>query len=78
MSLESAGQSKRMPFRIGSPLLKSQKSSTRLPRLARERFALRAARYGAESIFPAEHYADLRTHRLMDLTVLTAYGGKRH
>ncbi len=37
--------------------------------LARERFAPRAARYDAENLFPAENYADLREHRLMDLTV---------
>ena len=44
--------------------------------LARERFAPRAARYDAENLFPAENYADLREHRLMDLTVPKQYGGK--
>ncbi|MGH8010596.1 MAG: acyl-CoA dehydrogenase family protein, partial [Candidatus Binatia bacterium] len=47
-----------------------------IARLARERFALRAARYDAENIFPAENYADLRAHGLMALTVPKEYGGK--
>ncbi len=47
-----------------------------ISRLARERFAPRAARYDAENIFPTENYADLREHRLMDLTVPKEYGGK--
>lgn len=47
-----------------------------IARLARERFAPRAARYDAENRFPEEDYADLREHRLMDLTVPKEYGGK--
>jgi alkylation response protein AidB-like acyl-CoA dehydrogenase len=47
-----------------------------ISRLAHERFAPRAARYDAENLFPAENYADLREHRLMDLTVPKEYGGK--
>ncbi len=47
-----------------------------ISRLARERFAPRAARYDAENTFPTENYADLREHRLMDLTVPKEYGGK--
>jgi alkylation response protein AidB-like acyl-CoA dehydrogenase len=43
--------------------------------LARDRFASRAARYDAESIFPAENYADLRAAGLLGLTVPVAYGG---
>src|SRR5262245_28411240 len=47
-----------------------------ISRLSHERFASRAARYDAENTFPAENYADLREHRLMDLTVPKEYGGK--
>jgi alkylation response protein AidB-like acyl-CoA dehydrogenase len=47
-----------------------------IARLARERFAPRAARYDAENRFPEEDYADLREHGLMDLTVPKEYGGK--
>src|SRR5216684_3840720 len=47
-----------------------------ISRLARERFAPRAARYDAENTLPTENYADLREHRLMDLTVPKEYGGK--
>lgn len=47
-----------------------------IARLARERFAPRAARYDAENRFPEENYADLREHGLMDLTVPKEYGGK--
>lgn len=47
-----------------------------IARLARERFAPRAARYDAENIFPVEDYDDLREHHLMDLTVPKEYGGK--
>jgi alkylation response protein AidB-like acyl-CoA dehydrogenase len=47
-----------------------------ISRLAHERFAPRAARYDMENSFPEENYADLRGHRLMDLTVPTQYGGK--
>ena len=47
-----------------------------ISRLARERFAPRAARYDAENTFPAENYADLREYQLMDLTVPKEYGGK--
>jgi len=43
--------------------------------LARERFAQRAARYDAESIFPAENYADLRAAGLLGLSVPAEYGG---
>jgi alkylation response protein AidB-like acyl-CoA dehydrogenase len=43
--------------------------------LARDRFAPRAARYDAESVFPAENYADLRAAGLTGLTVPRAYGG---
>ena len=44
--------------------------------LARERFAPRAARYDAESIFPAENYADLRAAGLLGLSVPAEYGGR--
>jgi len=44
--------------------------------LARDRFASRAARYDAESTFPAENYADLRAAGLLGLTVPVAYGGR--
>ena len=44
--------------------------------LARERFAQRAARYDAESIFPAENYADLRAAGLLGLSVPKAHGGR--
>jgi len=47
-----------------------------ITRLARERFAPRAAQYDAENRFPDENYADLREHGLMALTVPKAYGGK--
>jgi alkylation response protein AidB-like acyl-CoA dehydrogenase len=47
----------------------------RMARLARERFAPRAARYDAESSFPYENYADLHRERLLALTVPKAYGG---
>lgn len=43
--------------------------------LARERFAARAARYDAESRFPAENYQDLREAGLIGLTVPRRYGG---
>ena len=45
-------------------------------RLARDRFAARAARYDAESAFPVENYADLRGAGLLGLSVPTAYGGR--
>lgn len=47
----------------------------RVSTLARERFAPRASRYDAESIFPAENYADLRGAGLLGLTVPKEYGG---
>jgi len=47
-----------------------------IARLARERFAPRAAQYDAENRFPDENYADLREHGLMGLTVPKVYGGK--
>lgn len=47
-----------------------------IARLARERFAPRAAQYDAENRFPAENYADLHEHGLMGLTVPKVYGGK--
>jgi alkylation response protein AidB-like acyl-CoA dehydrogenase len=47
----------------------------RVSTLARERFASRASRYDAESIFPAENYADLRAAGLLGLTVPKEYGG---
>ena len=47
-----------------------------MARLARERFAARAAQYDLENRFPTENYADLREHGLMDLTVPKEYGGK--
>jgi alkylation response protein AidB-like acyl-CoA dehydrogenase len=53
-----------------------QEIVNQISRLARERFAPRAARYDAENRFPDENYADLRAHRLMDLTVPKEYGGK--
>jgi alkylation response protein AidB-like acyl-CoA dehydrogenase len=43
--------------------------------LSRERFAPRAARYDAESTFPAENYADLHAAGLLALTVPSEYGG---
>lgn len=49
---------------------------SQITRLARERFAPRAARYDAENRFPEENYADLREHGLLDLTVPKEYGGK--
>jgi len=53
-----------------------QEIVSRISRLAHERFAPRAARYDAENTFPTENYADLREHRLIDLTVPKEYGGK--
>ena len=47
----------------------------RAARLARERFAPRAATYDAESSFPYENYADLRREGLLPLTVPKEYGG---
>ncbi len=47
----------------------------RVARLARERFAPRAAKYDAESSFPYENYADLHREGLLPLTVPKAYGG---
>jgi alkylation response protein AidB-like acyl-CoA dehydrogenase len=47
-----------------------------ITRLARERFAPRAALYDRENRFPEENYAELRAHGLMDLTVPKEYGGK--
>ena len=44
-------------------------------RLARERFAPRAAAVDAEATFPFANYDDLRTHRLLGLTVPKEYGG---
>jgi len=44
--------------------------------LAQDRFAARAARYDAESAFPAENYADLRAAGLLGLSIPTAYGGQ--
>ncbi len=44
-------------------------------RLARERFAPRAATYDAEGRFPLENYADLREAGLLALTVPEADGG---
>ena len=46
-----------------------------MARLARERFAPRAAKYDAESSFPYENYADLHREGLLPLTVPKAYGG---
>ena len=45
-------------------------------RLAQDRFAARAARYDAESAFPAENYADLRAAGLLGLSIPKAYGGQ--
>jgi alkylation response protein AidB-like acyl-CoA dehydrogenase len=53
-----------------------QKTVALITRLARERFAPRAAQYDAENRFPDENYADLREHGLMGLTVPKSYGGK--
>ena len=53
-----------------------QKTVALITRLARERFAPRAAQYDAENRFPDENYADLREHGLMGLTVPKPYGGK--
>jgi alkylation response protein AidB-like acyl-CoA dehydrogenase len=47
----------------------------RMSRLARDRFASRAARHDAESSFPAENYADLHREGLLPLTVPKAHGG---
>ena len=47
----------------------------RMARLARERFAPRAATYDAESSFPYENYADLHREGLLALTVPAAHGG---
>ena len=47
----------------------------RVARLARERFAGRAARYDADSSFPHENYQDLHDAGLLGLTVPRAYGG---
>ncbi len=44
-------------------------------RLAREKFAPRAAKVDAGAAFPFENYADLREHRLLGLTVPKGYGG---
>ena len=54
----------------------SQALVERVRTLARDRFAARAARYDAESLFPTENYADLRAAGLLALTVPTAYGGR--
>ncbi len=43
--------------------------------LDRERFAARASRYDAESVFPAENYRDLQAAGLLGLTIPKAYGG---
>ncbi|MBI2555442.1 MAG: acyl-CoA/acyl-ACP dehydrogenase [Candidatus Rokubacteria bacterium] len=43
--------------------------------LSRERFAPRAARYDAESVFPTENYEDLRVAGLLGLTVPKEHGG---
>ena len=48
---------------------------SRVAALARERFAERAARYDAESIFPLENYADLRSAGLLGLTIPREHGG---
>lgn len=48
----------------------------RMAALSRERFAPRAARYDAESVFPAENYADLHRAGLLALTVPREYGGR--
>ena len=47
----------------------------RTARLARDRFAARAAKYDVESSFPFENYADLHRERLLPLTVPKTYGG---
>jgi alkylation response protein AidB-like acyl-CoA dehydrogenase len=47
----------------------------RAARLARERFAARAARYDEESSFPYENYADLHAAGLLALTIPRQYGG---
>lgn len=47
----------------------------RVAGLAREHFALRAARYDAESSFPTENYQDLHAAGLLGLTVPKEYGG---
>lgn len=58
------------------PLTDEQRSIIeRAAALARERFAPRAARYDADSSFPHENYADLRTAGLLALTVPKEYGG---
>jgi alkylation response protein AidB-like acyl-CoA dehydrogenase len=43
--------------------------------LSRERFAPRAARYDAESSFPAENYQDMREAGLLGMTIPREYGG---
>ncbi|HEU5320178.1 MAG TPA: acyl-CoA dehydrogenase family protein, partial [Methylomirabilota bacterium] len=58
------------------PLSDAQRTVVdRAARLARERFAGRAARYDAESSFPYENYADLHAAGLLALTVPAAHGG---
>ncbi len=47
----------------------------RAARLARERFAPRAAQVDATATFPFENYADLRQHGLLGLTVPKEHGG---
>ena len=44
-------------------------------RLAKERFAPRAAQVDATAVFPFENYEDLRRHGLLGLTVPREYGG---
>lgn len=46
-----------------------------MARLARERFAPRAAHYDETATFPADDFADLRTARLLAPTIPRAYGG---
>lgn len=60
----------------GVPLREEQRALVELARrLARERFAPRAARVDAAAAFPFENYADLRAHGLLGLTVPAAHGG---
>jgi alkylation response protein AidB-like acyl-CoA dehydrogenase len=63
---------------VGAPPLGPEQRElvARVAALARERFAPRAARYDAESIFPAENYRDLREAGLLGLTIPAAYGGR--
>jgi alkylation response protein AidB-like acyl-CoA dehydrogenase len=67
---------RRRKNKVVFPLAADQRALVeRVAALSRERFAPRAARYDAESIFPTENYADLRAAGLLGLTVPKEYGG---